>query len=108
MAEGDHGGIARRRRTNEIDLGFLLFLFFLYRPHHPEFSVTNLHIVKMNLTSSADSPSHLVTLFNLIVIAKNPNNHLIFFYDPFIVTVFSNFVPVGNGSITALTSDKNN
>ncbi|KAK7410144.1 hypothetical protein VNO78_00687 [Psophocarpus tetragonolobus] len=83
-------------------------LYVLYRPHRPEFSVTNLRIAKMNLKTPADSPSHLTTLFNLTLIAKNPNNHLVFFYDPFTVTVFSNSVPVGNGSITAFTSDKNN
>ncbi|KAG5034074.1 hypothetical protein GLYMA_04G051600v4 [Glycine max] len=83
-------------------------LYVLYRPHRPEFSVTNLRIAKMNLTTSADSPSHLTTLFNLTLIAKNPNNHLVFFYDPFSMTVFSNSVPVGNGSVTAFTSDKNN
>ncbi|KAK7283202.1 hypothetical protein RIF29_12573 [Crotalaria pallida] len=83
-------------------------LYVLYRPHRPEFSVTNLRIAKMNLTTSPDSPPHLATLFNLTLIAKNPNNHLTFFYDPFIVTVFSNSVTIGNGSLTAFVSDKNN
>lgn len=83
-------------------------LYVLYRPHRPEFSVTNLRIARMNLTTPSDSPSHLTTLFNLTLIAKNPNNHLVFFYDAFSVTVFSNSVPVGNGSVAAFSSDKNN
>ncbi|XP_057431987.1 NDR1/HIN1-like protein 6 [Lotus japonicus] len=83
-------------------------LYVLYRPHRPEFSITNLRIAKMNLTTSADSPPHLTTLFNLTLIAKNPNNHLIFFYEPFSVTAFSDSVQIGNGSLTAFGSDKNN
>lgn len=83
-------------------------LYVLYRPHRPEFSITNLRIAKMNLTTSADSPSHLTTLFNLTLIAKNPNNHLIFFYEPFTVSTFSDSVFIGNGSLPAFDSDKNN
>ncbi|CAL0327131.1 unnamed protein product [Lupinus luteus] len=83
-------------------------LYVLYRPHRPEFSVTNLRIAKMNLTTSSDSPSHLTTLFNLTLIAKNPNNHLIFFYEPFTVTVFSNSVAIGNGTLPSFESNKNN
>nr|KYP67632.1 hypothetical protein KK1_023976 [Cajanus cajan] len=82
-------------------------LYVLYPPHRPEFSVTNLRIARMNLTTPSDSPSHLNTLFNLTLIAKNPNNHMVFFYDPFSVTVFSNPVPVENGSVTAFSSGKN-
>ncbi|KAJ1430309.1 Late embryogenesis abundant protein [Sesbania bispinosa] len=83
-------------------------LYVLYRPHQPQFSITNLRIAKMNLTTSNDSPSHLTTLFNLTLIAKNPNNHLVFFYDPFTITAISDSVTIGNGSLTAFTSDKNN
>ncbi|XP_028807029.1 NDR1/HIN1-like protein 13 [Neltuma alba] len=83
-------------------------LYVLYRPHRPQFSITNLRIAKMKLATSADSSSHLTTLLNLTLIANNPNNHLVFFYEPFTVTAFYNSVPIGNGSIPAFTSDKNN
>ncbi|KAI9118046.1 hypothetical protein K1719_010378 [Acacia pycnantha] len=83
-------------------------LYVLYRPHRPQFSITNLRIAKMNLTTSPDSPSHLTTLLNLTLIAKNPNNHLVFFYGPFSVTAFSDNVPIGNGSLPAFTSNQNN
>ncbi|KAF7830464.1 NDR1/HIN1-like protein 13 [Senna tora] len=83
-------------------------LYVLYRPHQPQFSITNLRIAKMKLTTSADSSSHLTTLLNLTLIAQNPNNHLVFFYEPFTVTAFSDSVPIGNGSLSAFTSDKNN
>lgn len=83
-------------------------LYVLYRPHRPQFSITNLRIAKMNLTTSTDSPSHLTTLFNLTLIAKNPNNHLVFSYEPFAVTAFSDGVAVGNGSLPAFDSGKNN
>ncbi|GAU31320.1 hypothetical protein TSUD_315300 [Trifolium subterraneum] len=83
-------------------------LYVLYHPRQPQFSITNLRIVKMNLKTSTDSPSHLTTLFNLTLIAKNPNNHLVFFYEPFTVTAFSDSVQIGNGSLPAFNSDKNN
>ena len=87
---------------------FAAALYVLYRPHRPEFSITNLRMAKMNLSTSPDSSSHLTTLCNLTLIAKNSNNHLIFFYDPFSVTAFSNSIQIGNGSIPAFTADKNN
>ncbi|KAJ7958361.1 Late embryogenesis abundant protein [Quillaja saponaria] len=83
-------------------------LYILYRPHRPEFSITNLRIAKMKLAISPDSTSHLTSLLNLTLIAKNPNNHLIFYYDPFTVTSLSNSVQIGNGSLPAFTSDKKN
>ncbi|KAK4277340.1 hypothetical protein QN277_015353 [Acacia crassicarpa] len=83
-------------------------LYVLYRPHRPQFSVTNLRIAKMKLTTATDSSSHLTTLLNLTLIDDNPNNHMVFFYEPFTVTAFVNSVPIGNGSIPAFTSDKNN
>ncbi|WJX37730.1 hypothetical protein P8452_25466 [Trifolium repens] len=36
------------------------------------------------------------------------NNHLVFFYEPFTVTAFSDSVQIGNGSLPAFNSDKNN
>ncbi|KAJ7966428.1 Late embryogenesis abundant protein [Quillaja saponaria] len=83
-------------------------LYILYHPHRPQFSITNLRIAKLNLTISPDSSSHLSSLFNLTLIAKNPNNHLIFYYDPFTVTSLSNSVQIGNGSLPAFVSDKKN
>ncbi|XP_054798884.1 NDR1/HIN1-like protein 13 [Prosopis cineraria] len=83
-------------------------LYVLYRPHRPQFSITNLRIARMKLATSTDSSSHLSSLLNLTLIANNPNNHLVFSYEPFTVTAFYDSVPIGNGSIPAFTSDKNN
>lgn len=84
-------------------------LYLLYNPHRPVFSITSLRIAKLNLTASPDSNSHLTTLFNLTLMAKNPNNHVVYFFDPFTITAFSgNSVQIGNGSIPAFTADKNN
>ncbi|KAK7404606.1 hypothetical protein VNO78_05561 [Psophocarpus tetragonolobus] len=38
------------------------------------------------------SPSYLTMLLNSILISKNPNNLLVFFYNPFIMMMFSNSV----------------
>ncbi|KAF7831819.1 NDR1/HIN1-like protein 13 [Senna tora] len=75
----------------------------LYHPHQPQFPNTNLRIAKINLTTSVDSSSHLTTLLNLTLIAQNPNNHLVFFYERFTVTAFSDSIPIGNGSLSAFT-----
>lgn len=84
-------------------------LYVLYRPHRPQFSLTNLRIPKLNLTTSPDSPPHLISTLNLTLLAKNPNTHLVFSYDAFKVTAFSDGgVPLGNGSLPAFFSDQNN
>jgi len=83
-------------------------LYGLYCLRCPKFFVANLRIAKMNLITSSVSPFHLTKLFNFTLIANNPNNHFIFFYDPFSIIVFSNSVPIRNGSPMASTSDKNN
>lgn len=84
-------------------------LYLLYHPHKPEFSITSLRIAKLNLTTSPDSTSHLNTLFNLTLMVKNPNNHVVYSFDAFTITAFSGEgVQIGNGSISAFTADKNN
>ncbi|KAK2645847.1 hypothetical protein Ddye_021042 [Dipteronia dyeriana] len=85
-------------------------MYMLYRPHRPAFSVPSLRIHRLNLTSSSDSSSnHLTTLFNFTVTSKNPNSHLTFSYDPFVVSSFSaNGVFLGNGTLPGFTSEKKN
>ncbi|KAK9946270.1 hypothetical protein M0R45_011743 [Rubus argutus] len=87
-------------------------VYVLYRPHRPEFTVTSLKIGKLNLTDSPDgATSHLVTLFNLTLASKNPNNHLSFAYESFALTLTlsgNTDVQIANGSIPAFTSDTKN
>ncbi|KAK9991794.1 hypothetical protein SO802_026779 [Lithocarpus litseifolius] len=70
--------------------GFALYV--LYHPQKPHFSITSLCIAKLNLTvatlNSSPSASHLNLLFNLTLTSKNPNSHIVFFYDLFTFTAF--------------------
>ncbi|CAL1390010.1 unnamed protein product [Linum trigynum] len=84
-------------------------LYTLYRPHRPAFSIPSLRIHRLNLTTAADSAtSHVSTLLNFTVIAKNPNSHLSFFYDPFTVSASSGDVFLGNGTLPAFSLSKKN
>ncbi|KAK3018681.1 hypothetical protein RJ639_003112 [Escallonia herrerae] len=79
-------------------------LWVLYRPHRPSFSVSSLQISQLNLTSS----SQLTTKFNLTLTARNPNKKIIFFYDPVAVSVYSDGVDLGDGSLPSFTHGKKN
>ncbi|GMI97934.1 EMBRYO DEFECTIVE 3135 [Hibiscus trionum] len=86
--------------------GSVLYVF--YRPHPPSFTLASLRIHRLKLKTAADgSSSHLSTLFNLTLSSKNPNSHLSFSYDPFVVScVTSNGdVLIGNGTLPAFVSD---
>ncbi|KAM7259296.1 hypothetical protein ACFE04_015037 [Oxalis oulophora] len=86
-------------------------LYLLYHPHRPEFTVNSLRISRLNLTVNSDSSvSHLSTLFNLTVTSKNPNSHITFKYDDFIITctTSNSDVFIGNGSIPAFVSGNKN
>ncbi|KAB2024648.1 hypothetical protein ES319_D06G100800v1 [Gossypium barbadense] len=83
-------------------------LYVLYRPHRPSFTLASLRIHRLKLKTAADSSSsHLSTLFNLTLSSKNPNSHLSFSYDPFVIScVTSNGdVLIGNGTLPAFVSD---
>lgn len=85
-------------------------LYVLYRPHRPEFSVPSLRLHRLNLTSSADSSTNRVaTLLNFTVTSKNPNSHITFYYDPFVISALSSSdVFLGNGTVPGFFSDKKN
>ncbi|CAN1786363.1 NDR1/HIN1-like protein 13 [Linum perenne] len=75
-------------------------MYIFMKPHRPVFSIPSLRIHRMNLTTSADSAtSHVSTLLNFTLIAKNPNSHLSLFYDPFTITSSSSDVFLGNGTL---------
>ncbi|XAR67620.1 hypothetical protein NMG60_11002455 [Bertholletia excelsa] len=79
-------------------------LWVLYRPHRPSFSVSTLQISQFNLTSS----TQLTTKFNLTVIARNPNKNIVFFYNPTSISITSNGVDVGDGTLPAFEHGKRN
>ncbi|KAM7480555.1 hypothetical protein LguiA_028768 [Lonicera macranthoides] len=70
-------------------------VWVLYRPHRPNFTVSSLQISQFNLTSS----SQLNSKFNFTITAKNPNKKIQFYYDPITISMFSDAVPVGQGSL---------
>ncbi|KAH1067466.1 hypothetical protein J1N35_032453 [Gossypium stocksii] len=85
--------------------------YVLYRPNRPSFTLASLRIHRLNLTTTADSSSsHLSTLFNLTISSKNPNSHLSFSYDPFVVSCVSSNsdVLIGNGTLPAFVSNSKN
>lgn len=82
------------------------FLYVIYNPRRPSFSVAALKISQFNLsTSSADDTTHLASTLNLTITSKNPNKKLIYIYDPFSITVLSNQVVIANGSFPSFTSN---
>ncbi|XP_039057579.1 NDR1/HIN1-like protein 13 [Hibiscus syriacus] len=86
--------------------GTVLYVF--YRPHRPSFTLDSLRIHRLKLKTAADgSSSHLSTLFNLTLSSKNPNSHLSFSYDPFVVSCVTsnNDVSIGNGMLPAFVSN---
>ncbi|KAI3803361.1 hypothetical protein L1987_31512 [Smallanthus sonchifolius] len=78
--------------------------YVLYRPHRPSFSVSSLQVSQFNLTSS----NQLNTKFNFTVTARNPNKKIVFYFNSVSVSIDSNGVDVGDGSIPAFVMPKKN
>ncbi|KAJ1420308.1 Late embryogenesis abundant protein [Sesbania bispinosa] len=73
-------------------------LYYLYRPHRPSFSVTSLKLTSLKLSPSS---SALTSNFDLTLSATNPNNKIVFFYQPTSVSILAGDVDVGDGTIPA-------
>uniref|UniRef100_A0A2N9HED8 Late embryogenesis abundant protein LEA-2 subgroup domain-containing protein n=1 Tax=Fagus sylvatica TaxID=28930 RepID=A0A2N9HED8_FAGSY len=78
--------------------------YVLYRPHRPSFFVTNFKVSYLNLTSS----STLNSKFDLNITAKNPNKKLVYIYNPITVSILSNDIDIGDGTIPSFVQDKKN
>ncbi|XP_076885765.1 NDR1/HIN1-like protein 13 [Bidens hawaiensis] len=78
--------------------------YVLYRPHRPSFTVSSLQVSQFNLTSS----NHLNTKLNFTVTARNPNKKIEFGFNPVSVSIDSNRVDVGDGTIPAFVMPKKN
>ncbi|XP_059657039.1 NDR1/HIN1-like protein 6 [Cornus florida] len=85
-------------------------VYVLYQPQRPKFTVSALRIARFNLTSAADDTSHLTSLLNLTVSAKNPNKKLAFLFDPVTITTTtaSNQLTIANGSFPKFTFNPKN
>jgi hypothetical protein len=72
--------------------------YVLYRPQRPQFSITFLCIAKLDFTTNSSLFSHLTLLLNLTFSSKNPNIHIVFFYDTFTLSMLSisNLVQLAN------------
>lgn len=77
-------------------------IYVIYRPHRPTFSVTSLQVSYLNVTSSSTVNSK----FNLNILAKNPNNKLVFIYNPITISILSNDIDVGDGTIPSFVQEK--
>ncbi|KAL1216032.1 NDR1/HIN1-like protein 13 [Cardamine amara subsp. amara] len=85
--------------------------YVIYHPRSPSFSVPSLRIGRVNLTTASDSSvSYLSSFFNFTLLSGNPNQHLTFSYDPFIVTIESakSGTMLANGTVPAFFSGKGN
>ncbi|OWM76688.1 hypothetical protein CDL15_Pgr009253 [Punica granatum] len=78
-------------------------LYLMYHPHRPSFSVTALKISALNLTSSS-----LTSKFDVSVTARNPNKHVTYSYDPVSISIYTNKIDIGDGSIPAFVHGKEN
>ncbi|OVA04003.1 Late embryogenesis abundant protein [Macleaya cordata] len=76
-------------------------IYSIYQPKRPSFSLTTLKITQFNITTSKDESFHLNSNLDLIISAKNPNKEVIFFYNPINISVSSNGVDIGDGSLPA-------
>ncbi|KAI4329151.1 hypothetical protein L6164_021445 [Bauhinia variegata] len=77
-------------------------VYLLYRPHRPSFTVTSLKLSYLNLTSS----STLNSKFDLNITAQNPNKKIDFFYKPASISILSDDVDVGDGTVPAFEQGK--
>ncbi|KAJ7963176.1 Late embryogenesis abundant (LEA) hydroxyproline-rich glycoprotein family [Quillaja saponaria] len=79
-------------------------LYVLYRPQRPSFSVSTLKLSYLNLTSS----STINSKFNLNITARNPNKKIAFIYNPITISVLSDDINVGDGTIPSFIHGKKN
>lgn len=78
--------------------------YVLYRPHRPAFSVSGLKLSYLNVTSS----STLNSKFDLNITATNPNKKLVFIYSPITISILSNDVDIGDGTVPSFVHGKKN
>ncbi|KAJ0770325.1 hypothetical protein HanPI659440_Chr07g0256021 [Helianthus annuus] len=84
-------------------------LYLLYRPHRPTFHVTSLRISRFNLSTTSDGTTHLTSNLNLTLSTKNPNNKIIFHYDPIAIACLTDETELASGYFNnSFTSVANN
>ncbi|XP_022720935.1 NDR1/HIN1-like protein 6 [Durio zibethinus] len=80
-------------------------LYVIYRPHRPTFMVSSLKVSTLKITSA----SKLVANINLNVTAKNPNKKVVYIYDPFTISIFTNDdIDIGDGSFDSFVQGTRN
>ncbi|KAJ7951627.1 Late embryogenesis abundant (LEA) hydroxyproline-rich glycoprotein family [Quillaja saponaria] len=78
--------------------------YVLYRPHRPSFTVIALKLSYLNISSS----STLNSKFDLNITARNPNKKIKFIYNPITISVFSDDITVGDGTIPGFVHTQKN
>ncbi|KAI0491950.1 hypothetical protein KFK09_026213 [Dendrobium nobile] len=78
--------------------------YAIYRPHSPTFSISSLHLSALNTTSS----THLTSLLDITVTARNPNRRIAYHYDQISVSISSNGVGIGEGSFPGFVHSAKN
>ncbi|KAJ3694083.1 hypothetical protein LUZ60_009563 [Juncus effusus] len=78
--------------------------YLLYRPHRPTFTVSSVRLSTLNLTSSNSLTSNV----DLTVVAHNPNKKIVFLYDDISVSISTNGVDIGDGSVPGFRHDAKN
>ncbi|KAG5021306.1 hypothetical protein AAZX31_07G008700 [Glycine max] len=79
-------------------------LYFLYRPQRPTFSVTSLKLSSFNLTT----PSTINAKFDLTLSTTNPNDKIIFSYDPTSVSLLYGDTAVASTTIPSFLHRQRN
>ncbi|OAY75410.1 Protein YLS9 [Ananas comosus] len=70
--------------------------YVLYHPQRPTFSVTSLHLAKLNVSSSSDL---LTSALDFTLVARNPNRKIVFVYGDIAVSAAADGIPIGTASI---------
>ncbi|RDX73547.1 NDR1/HIN1-like protein 13, partial [Mucuna pruriens] len=70
-------------------------LYLLYRPQRPTFSVTSLKVSSLNLSSPTSGNAE----FDLTLSTTNPNDRILFSYDPTSVSILSGHVALASATI---------
>ncbi|XP_054784520.1 NDR1/HIN1-like protein 10 [Prosopis cineraria] len=82
-----------------------VIFYLIYRPHRPSFTVTSLKLSYLNLTSSS---STLDSKLDISVTARNPNKNIAFIYQPTSISILSDGVDIGDGTIPSFEHGKKN
>nr|CAD1824265.1 unnamed protein product [Ananas comosus var. bracteatus] len=86
----------RRRKRRSCCCACCLWLTLILIGLRPTFSVTSLHLAKLNVSSSSDL---LTSALDFTLVAHNPNRKIVFVYGDIAVSAAADGIPIGTASI---------